>query len=187
MDHYIDIQLLPDPEFPATLLMNALFAKLHRGLVALGSGNIGVSFPEVEDNPHGLGQKLRLHGSHSVLEQLTRLSWQQGMADHLRQQAIRPVPETRSFRTVRRVQAKSNPERLRRRLMKRKGYDEKQALAAIPDSTAERLNLPYIMLTSQSTGQKFPLFIEHGPLRDQPVSGKFSSYGLSAEATVPWF
>ena len=34
MDHYLDIRLLPDPEFPAPLLMNALFTKLHRALVS---------------------------------------------------------------------------------------------------------------------------------------------------------
>jgi CRISPR-associated endonuclease Csy4 len=31
--HYLDIQVQPDPEFPAAHLMNALFAKLHRALV----------------------------------------------------------------------------------------------------------------------------------------------------------
>ena len=33
MDHYQDIQLLPDPEFGAPQLMSVLFAKLHRALV----------------------------------------------------------------------------------------------------------------------------------------------------------
>ena len=33
MDAFVDLTLLPDPEFPATTLMNALFSKLHRGLV----------------------------------------------------------------------------------------------------------------------------------------------------------
>lgn len=31
MKHYLEIQVQPDPEFPAPHLMNALFAKLHRG------------------------------------------------------------------------------------------------------------------------------------------------------------
>ncbi|WP_152482130.1 type I-F CRISPR-associated endoribonuclease Cas6/Csy4, partial [Dickeya sp. DW 0440] len=36
-------------------------------------------------------------------------------------------------------------------------------------------------------GQPFLLFVEHGPLQDTPVAGVFSSYGLSATATIPWF
>lgn len=35
MDAFVDIALLPDPEFPATTLLNALFSKFHRGLVGL--------------------------------------------------------------------------------------------------------------------------------------------------------
>ncbi|MET0043908.1 MAG: type I-F CRISPR-associated endoribonuclease Cas6/Csy4, partial [Candidatus Thiodiazotropha sp. 6PLUC3] len=30
MDHFQDLQILPDPEFSTPMLMNALFAKLHR-------------------------------------------------------------------------------------------------------------------------------------------------------------
>ena len=38
MDTYLEIRLLPDPEFVPTMLMNALFSKLHRGLVEQGGG-----------------------------------------------------------------------------------------------------------------------------------------------------
>ncbi len=44
MNHYLDIRLLPDPEFTATVLMSALFSKLHRGLAELGTGRVGVQF-----------------------------------------------------------------------------------------------------------------------------------------------
>jgi CRISPR-associated endonuclease Csy4 len=55
MDHYLEIRLLPDPEFPATTLMNALFSKFHRGLASHGEGAIGVSFPDVKEAHRGLG------------------------------------------------------------------------------------------------------------------------------------
>ena len=45
MDHYVDIDVQPDPEFPAHQLMEALYAKLHRALMAHNSTSIGVSFP----------------------------------------------------------------------------------------------------------------------------------------------
>ncbi len=187
MDSYIELQLLPDPEFPATTLMNALFAKLHRGLVSNGEGRIGISFPDVGPKALGLGSRLRLHGLAGDLEKLMSLNWLQGMRDHLSLGPISAVPANARYRVVRRVQAKSSPERERRRLIARKGISPEAAILAIPDSAAESLKLPYVLLASQSTLQQFRLFIEHLPLQEQPTPGLFNAYGLSAGATIPWF
>ena len=187
MDRYIDIHLLPDPEFTPPLLMSALFSKLHRALVDHGRGDIGVSFPDVDSKHVRLGECLRLHGSGDALGLLMDLDWLQGMRDHTRLTPARPVPESASHRMVHRVQAKSSPARLRRRLMKRQGIDESAAADAIPDDAAERLQLPYVTLSSHSTKQRFRLFIEHAPVQASPVAGSFSQYGLSSTATVPWF
>lgn len=187
MDRYFDIRLRPDPEFPATVLMNALFAKLHRALVTLETDRIGVSFPEVEETSYGLGGRLRLHGEAEELERLMGLSWLAGMRDHVRISPVGRVPPSARHRIVRRVQAKSSPERLRRRWMRRKGLSAEEARRLLPDEVAERLELPFVTLTSQSTGQRFRLFIEHGPLLDFPQEGTFTRYGLSRGATVPWF
>lgn len=187
MDAYIDIVLLPDPEFPATTLMSALFGKFHRGLVRYGEGAIGVSFPEIRDEMRSLGNRLRLHGALETLRGFQQTDWLTGMRDHVSVNPARVVPTSARHRVVRRVQAKSNPERQRRRLIARKGISAEQAMQIIPDSTAERLNLPYLVLTSQSTGQQFRLFVEHLAIREQAVDGEFSAYGLSSTATVPWF
>jgi len=188
MDRYIDIRLQPDPEFTPPLLMSALFTKLHRGLVELGTGGVGVSFPEVEDEKvRGLGDRLRLHGTENELSRLMSLTWLAGMHDLVVIGQISTVPDTARHRIVQRVQAKSSPERLRRRWMKRKGIDAQAALEKLPDNIAERLDLPFVSLTSQSTGQRFRLFIRHGPLQCCATTGKFSSYGLSQSTTIPWF
>lgn len=187
MEAYIDLRLLPDPEFPATVLMNALFAKLHRALVTEGSGGLGVSFPAFGRAPPTLGVRLRLHGQPELLSGLMALDWLSGMHDHVARTDMTEVPSHAQFRTVRRVQVKSSPERLRRRLATRHGYDTATIRERIPDSVAERLDLPYVILNSRSTGQQFRLFIEHGPLQSWPAPGMFSAYGLSATATVPWF
>lgn len=187
MDSYIELHLLPDPEFPENTLMNALFAKLHRGLVSAGEGRIGISFPDIEPKGIGLGARLRLHGLVADLERLMSANWLQGMRDHLSCSTINPVPVTSRHRVVRRVQAKSSPERERRRLVARKGINAEAAKEAIPDSVAEKLLLPYLVLTSQTTQQQFRLFVEHLPLQEKAVPGLFSAYGLSAVATVPWF
>ena len=71
--------------------------------------------------------------------------------------------------------------------MQRKGETAAQAAAHIPDSVERRPNLPYVQLRSSSTAQPFCLFIDHGPLQAQAVSGSFNTYGLSNSATIPWF
>jgi CRISPR-associated endonuclease Csy4 len=187
MDHYLDIRLLPDPEFPPSMLMNALFAKLHRGLVDLDSTAIGVSFPDHTLEPLTLGQRLRLHGELRALTDLMGRDWLRGMRDHIELHGPIEIPGGAPHRAVRRVQAKSSPERLRRRLIKRKGIDQVAASAAIPDHVAERLDLPFVTLQSRSSGQTFRLFIEHGPAKPEPTPGSFSHYGLGRGATVPWF
>jgi CRISPR-associated endonuclease Csy4 len=71
--------------------------------------------------------------------------------------------------------------------MRRHGFSEEEARQRIPDSAARRLDLPYVQLRSQSSGQHFRLFIHHGPLQSQPVAGHINRYGLSDGCTVPWF
>ncbi len=203
MDHYLEIQLLPDPEFVPTVLMNALFAKLHRVLAELGSHAIGLSFPDVQHADRdvtgsatqkakagqqpALGGRLRLHGMAEDLQRLMSLNWLIGMRDHITINGPNPVPANVGYRIVRRIQAKSSPERLRRRQMKRKGITEEEARRSIPDSVAEQLKLPFVTIKSRSTGQEFRLFIDHQDVVNEPVNGEFSSYGLSSTATVPWF
>ncbi len=189
MDHYVELRLLPDPEFKSTVLMNALFAKLHRGLFDLNSTRIGVSFPGVQTDPKhpSLGDRLRLHGTAVDLHGLMALSWLTGMNDHTDIHGPAPVPAMVSYRVVRRVQVKSSPERLRRRLVRRQGISADMACRAIPQDKAKSLDLPYVIIKSRSTGQNFRLFIEHRPSGSEAVNSPFSYYGLSPVATVPWF
>ena len=187
MDHYIDLALRPDPEFAAHQLMAALYAKLHRALVAADHGEIGVSFPDMDQRARRLGDHLRLHAGQADLLTLMQSGWLAGMRDHVDCTVPIPVPEQTKHRTVRRVQADSNPERLRRRLMRRHHIDADLAHERIPDHAATLLSLPFVQMRSSSTGQHFRLFIEHGTLQSTPSVGTFSAYGLSSTATIPWF
>ncbi|WP_296942120.1 type I-F CRISPR-associated endoribonuclease Cas6/Csy4 [uncultured Massilia sp.] len=187
MDHYVDIDVRPDPEFPSHQLMSALYSKLHRALVALDSTNIGVSFPEAKRQPADLGKRLRLHGELAVLSTLMESSWLTGMRDHVTITAPSRVPETARHCVVRRAQVKSSPERLRRRLMRRHEIDEQEAFARIPDHVARRLALPFVQWRSASTGQSFKLFIDQSGPQLEPVVGVFNTFGLGRGATVPFF
>jgi CRISPR-associated endonuclease Csy4 len=184
MDHYLDIRLLPDPEFTATVLLEALFAKLHRALGSAGQGEIGVSFPSAGKT---LGDKLRLHGPLAALTAFESLSWRKGLRDYTECSEIQPVPANVKYRTVRRVQFKSNAERLRRRSVSKGWITEEEARMRIPDLVEKRTTLPFIRLKSLSSEQTFLLFIEQGKICDNATEGIFSAYGLSATATIPWF
>jgi len=187
MDHYLDIRLRPDPELPAVQLMETLFAKLHRALVQLQADDIGISFPQFDAQRITLGDSLRLHGTQKRLQVLSAQDWLQGMQDHVISSPARPAPENARHRIVRRVQAHSSADRIRRRQMRRKGWTYEEACQHIPDTVERLLPLPHVHLRSSSTGQNFALFIEHLAVQDAPITGQFSAYGLSPSATVPWF
>lgn len=186
MDHYLDISIWPDPdmdELTPVSLMNALFAKLHRQLGRQGHGRVGVSFPA-----HGatLGHILRLHGTLPDLQGFMLVDWRQGLKDLTRLGEISPVPAGARFRVVRRIQAKSAHNKRQRSI--RKGWlTAPEALARIPDSQQKHLAKPYAELRSGSNGNLMRVYIEHGQLTDVPQTGVFSAYGLSGQATVPWF
>lgn len=187
MDHYVDLSLRPDPEFTPPVLMSALFSKLHRALVTLEADNIGVSFPEYALKPRTLGQVLRLHATADRLRQLLALDWLAGMRDYVDIDQVATVPFNAKYRVVRRIQPKTNAERLRRRHAQRHQVPLEVARERIPDSVARSVALPFATIRSLSTGQTFSVFIEQGSLQAEPVSGVFSRYGLSATATIPWF
>ncbi|MER0128146.1 type I-F CRISPR-associated endoribonuclease Cas6/Csy4 [Franconibacter daqui] len=184
MDHYQDIRVLPDPEFPEEVLMAALFAKLHRALGARGKGDIGISFPDHHLKP---GARLRLHGLQAALAELEATRWRASLQDYCLSSPITPVPQVQGWRVVSRVQVKSSPARLMRRSVRKGWLTEEQAQQRLPHLQEQHTSLPWLNVKSLSGGQQFRLFIRHGELLPAPVSGTFSSYGLSAQATVPWF
>jgi CRISPR-associated endonuclease Csy4 len=189
MQHYVEIRILPDPEFAQAMLMSALYSKLHRALVQDKNLQIGVSFPgyqvaEGRISQRTLGDKLRLHGSEVELNSLLISNWLIGMRDHVEISSIYPVTKVSGYVICKRRQAASNVERLRRRYIKRHSISREEAKQQLPDSIEERLTLPFVQLKSRSTGEDFRLFIEQLSV-DTSQEGEFNSYGLSKFATVP--
>lgn len=148
---------------------------------------MGISFPDVESASHGLGARLRLHAGAEALDRLMALNWLSGMRDHLHLGELAPIPAQVRWRCVSRVQVDSNPERVRRRLIKRHGISEEEARQRVPDSASKHCDLPYVTLRSNGNSHSFRLFVRHGPLLDAPIIGAFGAYGLSARASIPWF
>ena len=184
LTHYIDIHLRPDPEFPAPQILSALYAKLHRILVQMESNEIAVCFPKISNR--GLGAQMRLLAPAGALDNLMAHDWPRGMREHVQRSPLLPVPSQHSFCTLHRVQAKSGAERLRRRQMKRHGMSYAQACERIPEGRAQLLDLPFVQLSSGSSGQRFSLYLRLETAITGTV-GAFNTYGLSHTATIPWF
>src|SRR5690625_585202 len=97
MRHYLDIHLLPDPEFPAPILMNALCGKLHRALAEAAERAVGISFPAVQHERRSLGDHLRIHGTADSLEEIMARQWLTGMSDHVRLGDLLTVPQGANY------------------------------------------------------------------------------------------
>jgi CRISPR-associated endonuclease Csy4 len=188
MDSFIDLKVQRDPEFPARQLMATLYAKLHRALVTMRADSVAVAFPYMQVSH--LGDTLRLMAPRDVLIALMDQQWLHGMRDHTQVGEITRIPSNAVERPLRRVQAKSSPERqLRRtikRLSQREGISESDAAAKVSVGRAKHLDLPFLHVKSASTGHSFRLFLRLGP-ECAKNSGTFNAYGLSQDATIPWF
>ncbi|MDR5898957.1 type I-F CRISPR-associated endoribonuclease Cas6/Csy4 [Halomonas vilamensis] len=189
MDHYIDIRLRPDPDFAPAILMGALYNKLHRALFDLQAADVGVSFP---DHKHGLrartlGDHLRLHGTQARLQQLMNAVWLTGMRDHAQVSEVLAVPAGAQHINAARKQFNTGSPSRAKRYAKRHDISEEEAQQIYAKLAERRIELPFVQINSRSTQQRFSLFIEHCKPQEKPVAGTFSHYGLSPNATVPWF
>ena len=212
MRYYQELTLLPNPEVNIHFLWSKVLQQIHLGLVEMQNVDrhipIGLSFPRYVLSEKGgyMGDRCRLFApDESALAQFDAVKWLSRLSDYVHCTGIRTVPEKLAgHATYKRVQPKTNPERLARRYAKRHGIGLDSALKGTVNLRAEgsvaeyptafrycdmpkpELGLPYIRLKSLSGGQSFCLWIEKTSAV-QPVAGGFSCYGLSAAATVPEF
>lgn len=186
MDYYLDLTVLPDPEFTETMLLNALFAKFHRALVARKTGDIGVSFPKANKT---LGSVLRLHGTQTALDELQQTPWMKGLRDYVQSNDIAHIPDGCKHQQVKRVHEKASPERMLRRAIRNEKSIDGIHSEQVKQHPQRQPKHPFLQLKSQSTGgHHFRLFIQHTEAQDEAIAGEFNCYGLSLQgSTVPKF
>jgi len=203
MNHYIEIQLNSDDDFPVYFLRNTCFKKLHKALHDLKQTAIGVSFPECKKmqkrggmGKTKLGKVIRLHGVKNDLQSLQDANWLGGLSGYCEVSEILPVPETvEGYRTVSRIQPTMTEAKLKKRIEYQKANGDLKSDAEIKayikqyraKMFASSLDNPYLELQSSSTGEIYRIFIDFGELQGQPVLGEFNRFGLSKTATIPWF
>lgn len=196
MKHYLEITLIDSDDFSPYQLWSKLYAQLHLALVEVKDHNdniaIGVSFPEYRFNEEQgighLGGKLRLFAAtEQELQKLDIKRWLERFSDYVHISSTREVPahKVTSYATFSRKQVKTNADRLARHRVKRGDIDFAEAKARYQNVVTSS-NLPFIQLKSLTNQQPFYLFIQKAN-KGTLETGNFSSYGLSANASVPEF
>ena len=184
----MEIQALPDAELSEAAIMSMLYAKVHGSLASQQTYAVGVSFPDISfEVPLGMGGRLRLHGNETDLFGVVEALRLAGVRDHVQCSGVTGAPMTGKHRKYYRVQAKSSPERSLRRNERRARLRGDEIGKVHKQSTPQLLDLPYLQMSSRTTGHRFRLFVNASDPLDAPVPGRFSAYGLSRIATTPWF
>lgn len=183
MDHYIDIKIKPDAELREYFLLNMVYTKLHKALFTLKSTDIGVSFPNYKVK---LGDVIRIHGNQTRLSELQDMNWLGDMNGYCEISEILAVPNNVKHMTVSRKQANMTQAKLRR-LIKRDSITQKEAKQYKAKMLSQGMDNPYLEIDSASSGHKHRRYIQYSELYDVTVVGSFDSFGLSKQATIPWF
>ena len=195
MKYYIELDLKNTPDITLYALWGKVYTQIHLALTelqaALGTGKVGVAFPEYRFDAAvqmgRLGSKLRVFADDAaVLQQLNLAQYLRRYADYVQLSAVAAVPAEHGLACYARVQVKSGAERATRRLIKRHPELSYETELARLQALSVHSALPFIQLNSLSSKQTFRLFIAKTAAM-AAQAGDFGSYGLSNSATVPDF
>jgi len=183
MEFYIDIKVVSDAEVPIYFIRNKTYTKLHKALHTLKSTDIAISFPNYKVK---LGDVIRLHGAESRLSELQGTNWLGGLSGYCDISEIQAIPDAVKHRNISRIQTNMTASKLRR-LIKRGSINAEQAKQYKAKMFTQGLDNPYLELNSSSNGNTHRRYIQFGELLDKPIAGVFDQFGLSKNATIPWF
>jgi len=186
MNFYFEIKLLANVELTERILMNEAYAQLHTALATFKTTKVGFSFPGY--SKQGLGATVRLHSDaemlSNLLEYIENNRYLRNLRDYMSITECLSVPTDCQYITFKRKQPSLSSAKIRR-LNARGRIDNKQMQVMLSDQ--KLLKEPFIRLKSTSTNQRYLLFIQQGKVVEEPITGDFNTYGLSKNATVPWF
>jgi len=183
MKHYIDILIQPNKKFRQNVLLNEVYTKFHWRLFSLKSSNIGVSFP---DYNIVLGKTLRIHGNENELTNFQNTKWLGNLAQYCLIGIIRKVPDNGLYRIISRKQSNMTEAKLRR-LIKRNSISTADIKLYKNKMFNHGLDEPYMELVSNSNKHKHRRYLTFGELTKVQTVGQFDCFGLSKNATIPWF
>lgn len=183
MDYFIEIKLQKNQEIRPNLLLNHVYTNLHKRLYDVQTKSIGVSFPDYRIT---LGNRIRIHGNNEDLTLFQSVDWLGDLKKLCQIGDMERIPQDVQYRTISRVQSTMSQAKLRR-LIKRGTIDEADVKKYKIEMLKKGLDNPYVELVSASNGKLHRRYFQFGDLQSEGVSGEFDSFGLSKQATVPWF
>lgn len=191
MKHYIEITLIKD-EKSLYETWSFLYSQLHFTLVNMHKKNtksVGVSFPRYnyKNKNATLGNKLRVFAPSSeilsaFIQDLTmRLEkYLPNCQDFYHIKSIKETPEDCLYSVYIRQRDKLSKEKLANRIMKRHNISHQDALLWLGDYNPKPLNLPFILLKSQSSNTIFRCYIDkvYNGITSSNDLQEFDTYGL---------
>jgi CRISPR-associated endonuclease Csy4 len=183
MDYFIEIKLQKNTDLRPNMLLNGVYANFHRRLYDIDAKSIGVSFP---DYRVVLGQKLRIHGNLDDLNKFHSIDWLGDIKKYCTVSNIEKVPQNVQYRTIGRIQSTMSQSKLRR-LIKRGTINEEDVKKYKVEMLKKGLDNPYVELVSASNGKLHRRYFLFGDLQTERTTGEFDTFGLSENATIPWF
>lgn len=188
LTHYLELKAIPQIEMPQPTVINHLMQLLHNLLPAY-NGKIGLSFPAY-GQLNTLGGIIRLLGSEMNINKIhTQITQSHHFVDYTLITPIQQIPQDiKSYVRFKRIRkkGKSDLRRAEKRLKLQEKWTISIGQAMIEKWGGELLTLPHIHLISGSTKQSFTLWIKQQRFNN-PIEGLFNAYGLSQNATVPFF
>lgn len=191
MYFYQEIILHKSPDLSLNVILEKVFMQLHIAFVKakkFDGSCYALSFPLYSET--SLGEKIRiLSVSEESFETLKKFLNLTRFADYLYvDKDVKKIieKEVKGYAQYKRFQIDSSIHQKARRFSSRhEDVSYEQALKIMRRNKSD-ITLPYVMVKSSSTGQKFSLFIQKNRL-DHFVLGSFNSYGLSVSGCVPEF
>lgn len=183
MEYFIEIRLQKNKDLKPNVLLNNVYANLHRRLYDLDAKTIGISFPDYRVL---LGNRLRVHGGLQDLTTFQSVDWLGELKQYCKISDIEKVPQNVRYRTISRIQSTMSQSKLRR-LIKRGTINEEDAKKYKIEMLKKGLENPYVELVSASNGKLHRRYFQFGELKSENMQGEFDFFGLSKEATIPWF
>jgi CRISPR-associated endonuclease Csy4 len=183
MTHYVDIKLKPTDTMKANVILNSIYAELHKALHSMGSDSIGVSFPE-----HSLilGKTIRLHGTEENLKELMDSNWIEDRASLCFVSSINKIPENcQSFVKTSSIQPRMSQSKFRR-LVKRGSISKEEEKKYKIKMLQSSIDKPFMVLKSASNNNTYKRFFVISKT-ESLIEGSFDSFGTSKIASVPSF
>lgn len=200
---YQEITLIDHVEISPYFIWSKVYGQLHIAFAEHKNNEdkvpFGVSFPQYsydEAKKKGsLGKKVRIFApTKEALEALNLNLWLVRLLDYVHIQSIKEVPKNvsqyaiykrKQMKGVNRVQ--KDRARFAQSYAKANNISLDEAMELYQNMSVRETHLPFIQMLSLTSDQRFKLFIEKQMISGNSSEKLFTTYGLSAGASVPEF